>query len=184
MLIDMRHFFEKGQTLIEVVVAFAAAAVVIVAISGAVLSSMNNAQFSKNQNQAFSYAQEGMELMKQLRNANWTLFSSYGTDYYCLDKGGTTLFPKDLAIQGCSHDGSNAQNIDGVYVRQIDIEKNASSCNPIPPTPTPPPPPINATKVTVTVSWSDSQCRNASTIYCHSSQLVSCFTNFTLVPAP
>ncbi|MBI3069818.1 MAG: hypothetical protein HYY87_00750, partial [Candidatus Levybacteria bacterium] len=64
----MNRFFgkvQKGQTLIEVLLALGTAVVVLSATVVAVLSALNNAQFSKNQSLATQYAQEGMEVMRK-----------------------------------------------------------------------------------------------------------------------
>lgn len=161
----------KGQTLIEVLLALGTAVVVLSATVVAVLSALNNAQFSKNQNIATQYAQEGMEVMRNMRNSNWTLFSSYASDQYCLNQNSTDLSGRNRTIQGCAGGSStNGQNV-GIYARQVDIEANSSDCS----APTPPPP-GNPKKVTVSVSWISNKCTREN-LYCHSVKLVSCLGN-------
>lgn len=111
----------KGQTLVEVLLALGTAVVVLSATVVTVLSALNNAQFSKNQNLATQYAQEGMEVMRKMRNSNWTLFSSY-SDQYCLDQNSTQLLERDPNTQGC-----NGQNV-GIFAREVDIEKDSLDC--------------------------------------------------------
>ncbi len=60
----------KGQTLLELVVVIAVIVVVISALTFATISSLRNAQFSKNQAQATKLAQEGLELMRTGRDRN------------------------------------------------------------------------------------------------------------------
>lgn len=147
----------KGQTLIEVLLALGVAVVVLSATVVAVLAALNNAQFSKNQNIATQYAQEGMEVMRNMRNSNWTLFSSYATGQYCLDQNSTGLSGRDPNVQGC-----NGQNV-GIYARRVDIVKDSAACGG-----------SNQTKVTVSVSWASNKCTDTNNLYCHKVELVSC----------
>ncbi|MCL5439269.1 MAG: hypothetical protein M1268_04795 [Patescibacteria group bacterium] len=165
---------QKGQTIIEVLVALSVAVVVIAAIAISVISALYNSQFSKNQNLATQYAQEGMEIMRQIRNSDWSVFSSYSGSY-CLDKGSSSIKAKDASVvNGCkSVDvGSNNKNIDGFFARQIDISKQDIDCN------------GNQTKVAAIVSWSDSKCRETSKLFCHEVRLSSCFSDADLIQTP
>lgn len=159
---------QNGQTLIEVLLALGTAVVVLSATVVAVLAALNNAQFSKNQNIATQYAQQGMEVMRNMRNSNWTLFSGYGgasgvTVSYCLDQNSTELSGRNRTIQGCAGGSStNGQNV-GIFARRVDIEKDSSLCGG-----------SNQTKVTILVSWASNKCTDSSNLYCHSVKLVSC----------
>lgn len=153
--------YEKGQTLLEALVALGAAIVIISSIVIAVISSLSNAQFSKNQNLANHFAGEGMETVRKIRDASWTNFLSYTSTYYCLSQNSTTLIPKGL---GCG------QNV-GIFVREINIEHNNGSCN-------------SNTRATVQVSWSDNKCTSTTDTFCHKVKLVSCFSNNNAVPTP
>lgn len=162
----MRGSFGKaqdGQTLIEVLLALGTAVVVLSATVVAVISALNNAQFSKNQNLATQYAQQGMEIMRKMRDSNWAMFSLLSTDQYCLDQNSTELSGRNRTIQGCAGgSSSNGQNI-GIFARRVDIEKDSSLCGG-----------SNQTKITVLVSWSSNKCTDSSNLYCHSVKLVSC----------
>lgn len=153
---------EYGQTLIEVLVALSAAIAVLFGITIAVISSLNNAQFTQNQNLANKYAAEGMEIIRQLRDSSSSGLSQYSNIYYCLDQNGN-LTAKGL---GCG------QNV-GVFMREINLEQNSSSCG-------------GETGVlsTALVSWSDSACTNISDPYCHQVKLISCFSNPVTIAAP
>src|SRR3989344_342773 len=72
---------ESGQTLLEALIALATAVVIISAMAVLVLSSLSNAQFSKNQNQATQYAQQGIEFLKNLSQSNWITFNTYNGSY-------------------------------------------------------------------------------------------------------
>lgn len=153
---------QKGQSLVEALVALAAASVIVSAIAIAVITSVNNSDFSKNQNLATQYAQEGIEVLRNLSQSDWANFSTYsGT--YCLSKDSSTL---------TTPSGSNCpQNINNFFVRQVVITQNSSSCS------------LN-TKVSVSVSWADGKCTSASNPYCHTVLLDSCLANINSTTLP
>lgn len=141
----------KGQTLIEVLVALSAVVMIVSAIAVVIIASLNNAQFSRDQDLATKYAQEGMEILRKVRNSDYTAFRSYnGT--YCLGKGQASL---PQASGACS-----TTNVDN-FVRMIQIEQTPG-CN------------ATSAKATVSVSWTDGKCQSG--IFCHKSELISCFS--------
>lgn len=152
---------ECGQTLIEVLVALGAAVAVLFGITIAVLSSLNNAQFTQNQNLANKYASQGMEIIRQLRDSASSGLSQYSNIFYCLGEDGK-LIAKGL---GCG------QNV-GVFVREINLDQNSSSCG------------GTGVLSTVLVSWSDGACTDISNPYCHQVKLISCFSNPATISAP
>lgn len=163
---------QKGQTLIEALAALTIAIFIVSAITIAVINALNNAQYSKNQSMAAQYAREGMEIVRQKRDSNWNAFNAYDSGSYCLDKDSSTLTEKNETIAGCaSGTGTSGQNVDP-FAREIDIEKNSNECLITGTT--------KATKVTVIVSWRDSKC--ADNVFCHESKLISCFTDYHLIP--
>lgn len=155
--------YEYGQTLIEVLVALGAAVAVLFGITIAVISSLNNARFTQNQNLANKYAAAGMEIVRQLRDSSSSGLSKYSNIYYCLGQDGK-LAPKDITCQ---------QNVGVVFVREVKLEQNSSSCG-------------GETGVlsTILVSWSDSVCTSGSNIYCHQVKLISCFSNPATISVP
>ena len=144
---------QLGQSLVEALVALGAATIVISAVVIAVITAQNNADFSKNQNLATQYAQQGIEILRQQSESNWTTFSSY-SGAYCLAEGSSTLTP---AGTKCS------ANIRNFYVRSISIAQNNANCS-------------GAAKVSVVVSWGDGKCSSSNT-YCHNVTLDSCLAN-------
>lgn len=205
----MVNLSQKGQTLIEVVAALGVSLVVISAMTVAVITALSTAQFSKNQNLATQYAQQGMEIMREKSNTEFNTFTSSAT--YCLSKNSTTL----VASGGTSC----TANIDSTFVRQVTVEPGSTDCNSGG---------SGGTKITVTVSWTDSKCSytppavpptdtpiptvsvptvgpgtptpiatdtptptNSPTptpipysplTYCHEIKLTSCFSSYKLVP--
>lgn len=155
---NFNHIFlknQKGQTLIEALVALGAAVLVLSAITVAVISALNNTQYTKNQNQATQYAQQGIEVMRQISQSSWGYFSSLNKKNYCLADGSSTLV--EAPAEGCG------QNI-GIFVREVDVVQNDShSCS-------------GNELITVIVSWSDSKC-DSSSPYCHNVKFNSCLSN-------
>jgi prepilin-type N-terminal cleavage/methylation domain-containing protein len=147
----------KGQTLIEVLVALGLAGVVITAATIVVTASLNNAQFSRDQQLATNYAQEGMEIVRQIRGYDITGFRGYsGT--YCLAKGQLTLSsPQSLC----------PTNVD-IFTRSVVIEQ--SQCA------------TNVARVSVNVAWTDGRCSSGG--LCHKVPLVSCLSTVNPVTGP
>ncbi len=153
---------EKGQTLVEALIALGVAIIIISAIVVAVISSLSNTQFTRNQNQANHFAQEGMEITRGIRNLSWLSFLALSSTYYCLPSS-----PKNLAVRGIN---GCTQNV-GIFVREVTIEHTSATC-------------VGTSRVTVDVSWSDSKCTDSSNTFCHEVSLVSCFGNNNAVPTP
>lgn len=69
---------EKGQTLVEVLVALTVGIVVIGALAIATIVSLRNSQFSQNQLLATKLAQEGLDLVRTLRDRDGKLSGTIG----------------------------------------------------------------------------------------------------------
>lgn len=61
---------ERGESLIEVLVAIVVATVLLTGLSIALLSSLRNAQFAQNQVKATKYAQEAVDRIRSIRDRN------------------------------------------------------------------------------------------------------------------
>lgn len=142
---------EKGQTIIEAVVALATILLIIAAIAVVIVNALYNSQFIRNQNTANKYAQQGMEFIKNLQQNDLSSFALYDGGTYCID---TTVTPSVLTS---SCDAINAAS----PKRTIDFIRGSSECG------------TTETKVTVIVSWSSTKCPSNNT-FCHRSELVSC----------
>ena len=162
----MKFKNENGQALIEALVALAAAVAVISAIAITVITSLQNVEFTKNQNLATQYAGEGLEIVRRIGRSNWQNLQAYNAANYCLAKGSTIL--TSMGVNGCGQNISINQV--GIYVRQINIELNSPSCQ-------------TNVKVRSTVSWSDSKC-GSSDVFCHQVRLDSCLANINTIQAP
>jgi len=161
---------QKGQGLVEALIALGAAVVIISAITVAVITSVHNSDFAKYQNLATNYAQQGLAIVKQQSLLDWNNTATYsGT--LCLFQGATTLPPlRSTTNPPC---GINAGNM---FIRQVDIENNirpgpvcngsnpSSCCN-------------NFTSpcciVGTAVDCTNGKC-SASSPFCHNVKLDSC----------
>lgn len=157
---------QKGQTLIEALVALGAAVLVLSAIAVAVISALNNAQYAKNQDLATQYASQGIEVMRQLSQTNWTTFLSYNSGKYCLAKDEALPCLAGSQTGSCIQSGGLVACTPnyGIFVREVDIGQNSNSCS-------------NNALITVIVSWSDSKCTSSGNTYCHKVSLNSCLSN-------
>ena len=157
---------QKGQTLIEALVSLSIAVAVVGAITVVVISSLNNATFTRNQNQATQYAQEGIEIVKRVSlSESSPNFKALPGDTYCLDKSNTQL-DEPLTNPGT---GGCGFNVASIFSREVNIDHNNSDpqegCG-------------GNTKVTVKVKWSDNKCQDASGPFCHEVALTSCLSDY------
>lgn len=176
---------QKGQTLLEILLAFGVAVLTLSAITIAVISSLNNAQFTKNQNLANHYAQEGMEVIRKIRDSSLANLASYkkATEYayYCLPADTIELSP---ALVSDSATNCGGPNVGGIFVRKVILEHNFLDCSALNPTPGPTPPLISkGSRIRITVAWSDGKCPSGN-IFCHKVELISCFSTIDLRSAP
>lgn len=155
---------EAGQTLLEILLAFSVSILVLSGIIMGITTSLNNAQYTKNQSLANSYAQEGMAVVRRLRdNSSWSNFLTQTGG--CLTNDLTTF---------ASYDGTNcssqkiANTIFGRHVEIVQGDSSHTDCSDGSNS-------IYGSKVTVTVSWPDSKCPIGNP-YCHNVQLVTCFS--------
>lgn len=157
----VKSYSEKAQSLVEVLVSLSIATVVLSAITLAVVYSLRNTQFSKNQNLASQYAAEGMEVIRQISDDKSTL-ASFTDVSYCLGQDSLTLSSKGL---GCGQNvgPKNLGSTNYIYIREVTIEPpgQETDCK------------TTAYQVTVTVSWWDNVCGQTSN-FCHKVNLVSC----------
>jgi type II secretory pathway pseudopilin PulG len=76
-------FNQKGQTLMELIVVMAVSVIITGALVFAIISSLRNAQFAKNQSQATKLAQEALEKVRSGRDR--------GSAISPFQMGGTTI---------------------------------------------------------------------------------------------
>lgn len=174
---------EGGQTLVEVLLALGIAVIIITAIISVVIIALSNASFSKNQNLANAFAQEGLEVVRAIRDRSWTDFDDLRRSN-CLEQNSRTLVER----QGANCAGEGDISVGGTqFIREVIVNRRDRQCRPPPPRPR-----IENHRVTVAVRWSDGRCR-ACTIgrncptgntFCHQSSLISCLGQQSTVPIP
>lgn len=161
---------EAGQTLIEILLAFSVSILVLSAVIVGVTTTLSNTQSTKNQNLANSYAQEGMAVVRGIRDSSWPNFVSKTQPTYCLVQNSTILTEPNLL--GCG------QNV-GIFSREVKFEHTSQSCIADPACSGPAC--LKGSKVTVKVSWSDSKCP-VGTPFCHKVELITCFADINSLP--
>lgn len=160
---------QNGQTLIEVLIAMGAGIIVLTAMVGIVIKSLSNSQYGKYQSMANGYAQEGMEVLRSLRDASWGNLNNLQVppQKYCLPENSTSLI-----LGACN---PTTQMIQGVFIREVqrlattDPSYKCDSGN-------------GGVGVIVTVSWKDAKCTTDP--YCNKVRLDSCFYNLKTLPTP
>ena len=105
---------EKGQSLFEVVLALAVAALIIIAIVALATISIRNANFSRDQSLTTRHAQEAIEWLRGQRDEDWDAFYDRATttSLWCLK----SLFWTDAKIGEC---GSSDFISDTIFKREI-----------------------------------------------------------------
>ncbi len=176
-----RKKYIAGQSLVEVLVGMATAVLIVGAMTVATISALQNAQFGKNENLATNYAQQGIEIVRNLRDQNYNDFNKLnGT--YCLAK---TCDKIDPTYTGPGTDPCGPQtilcqqNVGGenadIFVRQVTITRDDATCQdsvtPIP---------GKEVKVSANVSWYDTKC-GTSNVFCHSVQLTTCLSTYNAI---
>lgn len=153
---------QKGIILIEAILALGIIIVVMTALVTALVASISSSNFSKDQSLATGYAQEGLELARNLKDSDYEAFTELtsGIDY-CLGENQTEISDEV--------DPENCPDIDGKFTRSIYIDSDGQNrddenmCG------------ANSYFVASTVAWADSKCRNGDS--CHNVELNSCFVN-------
>jgi type II secretory pathway pseudopilin PulG len=165
---------DSGQTLIEVLIALSIGIIIIIAVTVVVLVSLDNAGFNKNENLANAYAQEGLEVVRGIKDRSWSDFWSLpGGPNQCLPENATEL------VRRTGPDCDGLGNITGGFIREVTVRNNNSDCTlgGIPSQ--------TSSKVTVMVQWLDNRCpTSGGNKYCHEVRLISCFVKLNTVPIP
>lgn len=185
----MKEYFkknrEKGETLIEAILALAVVVAISTGIVAAVISALSGSTSNQNSDYALNLAQEGISTLKDMASTDYSNFSTYA-GYYCMDDSDTLDNTKDGSnnLVNCLDNSTNislsGSDIgSGNFLRKVYIDKNGIS-----------PPPASLVKCTSAayiasiVTWSDSKCKSASAPNCHKVEIDSCVSNINLLPTP
>lgn len=154
----------KGQSMVEALIALGAAALIVSAMAVSIIAAVNSSDFSKYQNLATHYAQQGVEILRQKSHSDWNSFSlvaNLGT--YCLGDDNKLVKP-DI---NCLLAQPTNPNLANFFIRRVDLRDGTNTC-------------AEGISGIVTVSWTDGKCNGHS--YCHNVELDSCLTNINVVP--
>ncbi len=156
----MKKTFQKGQLLLEAILAMAIVGIILTGIVIALNFSVNNSNISKDQNVATSYAQEGLDIVRNMKDSDFASFSALnGT--YCLASGTVPISGPCNPIGGAG----------GKFTRKIIVNQLGQDTrkNPV----TQPCTLNKAVFVASIVSWTDNRCTSGA--QCHNAELDSCF---------
>jgi len=124
------NLYEKGQFLVELIIAFFVMALVVVAIVGLSTTSVKNSSSTRDKTVARKYAEEGMEWIRKRRDVKWqSLWAHGGRDNFktfCFNSfpyseggwvGGNcgdsfisgTIFSRELRLQRGGEDALDVQ---------------------------------------------------------------------------
>lgn len=169
----------KGLTIIEVVIALGAGTVILTALTLVTLTSLNNSRHGSSEALATQFAQEGMEVLRNMKDNNWSTFNGLSdSTTYCMASSCSVLNSTSGGACGPKV-GSCGLNVASQYIREAIVVHDDPKC--LPPLPV-------AGRIYMsaksTISWGDSQCTSVSDPYCHSVNIESCFSNFENRTAP
>lgn len=152
---------QSGQTIIEAVVALVTILLIVTAIAIVIVNGLYNSAFIKNQNEANKYAQQGMELVRNIHRNNLEIFQSYSSSLpYCIDESTSAL----VSGSNCNSNQVNITNTS--FNRTVNFSSGLSECGSTNPN-------TSAKLVKVLVKWSSSKCPSNNT-FCHKSELATC----------
>jgi type II secretory pathway pseudopilin PulG len=162
---------QKGETLIEAILALTMVIVIITGVVTAVIAALNGASSNKNQTTALNFAQEGMDELRDDKSSNFTAFSAAysAPGYYCFGQDNTPT-----GVSNCPDTGSNIGS-GNLFVRKVYVDLTGHSpdgalkCN-------------SGVYVISLVSWSDGKC--SPDVDCHKVGIDSCFYNLNSLTAP
>jgi Tfp pilus assembly protein PilV len=115
---------QKGQSLVEVIVALSIAVIVVMAFTSATLNAMRDAQFAKNQNQATRVAQKTLELVRAVRdqdNEVYTDGTTWSDLYDDSSLNGGRCFTLDETTLTMAYTVTCDVSYDSVFTRQIKL---------------------------------------------------------------
>lgn len=150
---------QKGQLLIEAIVAMTLVGIIITGLVIALTYSVNNTNISRDQSLATSYAQEGLDVARNIKDSDFNSFSVLNGFYY-LPSGSTSISSSNPSTL-----------IDGKFLRQIYINQSGIDgrngvqvCTG-----------GTAAFVVSIVTWTDNRCTTGAK--CHNTELNTCFTD-------
>lgn len=105
-----KRFGSAGQSLVEAIVIIGITVLLSTGVIAATTASLRVAQTGRTRTQAVTYAQEGIELIRKIRDEDWSVFQSYD-GLYCLGSNQTLV-----SSSGCS---TNITTPQGSFTRSV-----------------------------------------------------------------
>ncbi len=105
----MRSFFKQiypatlGQTLVEIMVVIGVIAILTTGLVVLTTFSIKNSRISALRSQAVKYAAQGMEYVRQKRDAGWTDFQALGGQTWCLGDNGAWVPVNPICLENVSN---------------------------------------------------------------------------------
>lgn len=150
---------EKGQSLIEAIAALAILSIVVTAIAISVATSLSNAKYNQDQTLATKYAQQGSELVRQIRDDNYAEFKTFN-GLYC--------FGKEQEDLGEIQTSCETPNVD-TFVRSVQVDQSPG-CG------------ADVAKITTIVAFRDGKCTEG--VFCHTITNTSCLSTINPIKSP
>lgn len=117
---------QKGQSIVEVIIATVIISIVLVGLISAITFSLSNAQFAKNKALANKHGQEAIEWLRAQRDiSGWTKLYTLNGTTHCLNN-----FPADILIlysQPVGNCTSGSVNNNTIFTRQVIFTGNATA---------------------------------------------------------
>jgi type II secretory pathway pseudopilin PulG len=140
-----KKLFTKGQSLVEAVVAIAVVVLIVSGLIIAVISSLRSAQSSRARSTATKLTQDGIEIVRNLRDLGWT-------DFISKDSSVAWCLGNDKELSNLPVDCVN--NIPADSVNKIPFTRTALITETSP----------NQATVTIEVTWLEGQTPRKSTV--------------------
>ena len=172
---------QKGQSLVEALIALGVASIVVSAMAVAAITAVNNSDFSKLQSLATNYAQQGIEIVRQQSQTNWTTFDDLAGAWdnpssYCLAQKTPPSFDKPGVLCDLSAPNIEDQNGKLFFVRVVSLRHIKFNILYTTPSIVHPGCSVSGSiDAITTVSWTDGKCSGGS--LCHDVTLESCFVD-------
>ncbi len=168
----MSNKLQRGSTLIEALLALTFAVAIITAVVVAVTSSLNNATYTKSQNAATQYAQEGIDIARYMKSSDYDSFISLATSF----GGGPLYCPTQDGILEISDVCTKDQFLIEIYIDHGTAlsggrdKTGVSQCE------------VGSSFVSSTASWTDPKCTNGD--FCHKVALDTCLSDLDKLNNP
>ena len=188
---------QKGETLVEAIIALAVAVAIATGIVIAVITALSGASNNQASNFALNYAQEGADLIKDQISNDFTSFThktsginDYPTGVYCLSDEDTSLVVTSDNTDEINYDPSsticpdsggpniavqNSSYLRKIYMNQSGCDSRKGSCNQVCAS--------GNVFIASVVSWTDAKCTKSNP-NCHKTEIDSCVTDLNKITAP